>query len=318
MIVVLLFILSIILIVKGGDLFTDGSIWLAEYTGIPHIIIGATLVSIATTIPEFTVSLLAALDGHPDIAVGNAVGSTTVNIGIILGLSIIIRPAVVTQSMKKNAIIMAVAGSIFVLLLQNKTITSVNAVYLLVMLAAYFVYNFRQVKTNKVSLDEGELSKEEEIARQNAGKKNILFFIIGAILIVIGSRLLIDNGSKIAVYLGIPELIIALTLIALGTSLPELVTAVTSAIKGNPEIGIGNVLGATFLNMTMIFGGTALITPVPVNDQTLALDAPVMLVLMFLVALFMTIFKKLNRIHGLVILSIYIIYLYIMVRNSLI
>jgi len=315
-IVIILFILSIVLIIKGGDLFTDGAIWLAEYTGIPQVIIGATIVSLATTAPEFTVSLLAALSGHPDIAVGNVVGSATVNIGIILALAILIAPVTVTGSMKKGAYIMTAAGIIFVLFLQNKTITAANAVYLLAMLIAYFIYNFRQAKINKTGYQESKLSNEGKTTRKGEVKKNILFFIIGAVLIVIGSRLLIDNGSKIAEFLGIPELIVALTLIALGTSLPELVTSATSALKGNPEIGVGNVLGANFLNMTMIFGGTALLAPVPVSNQTLTLDAPVMLVLMVAVTLFMTAFKRLTRLHGLLVIGIYVIYLYVMVSNS--
>jgi len=161
---------------------------------------------------------------------------------------------------------------------------------------------------------QNEISKDS--SQTGDVKKNILLFGLGAVLIILGSKLLIDNGSKIAEYLGIPELLIALTLISLGTSLPELVTAVTSALKGNPEIGVGNVLGANFLNITMLFGGTALIVPVPITDQTLILDAPVMLSLMFATALFMVIFKKLTRIHGLIIITIYSIYLYILVSNS--
>lgn len=312
--IVIIFLISIILIVKGGNLFTDGAVWLAEYTGIPHVIIGATIVSIATTVPEFIVSLLAALSGHPDIAVGNVVGSTTVNIGIILALSILIAPVIVTSSMKKGALIMLGSGSIFFLFLQNRTITSVNAVYLLAMLLAYFIYNFRQVNIQRDSYENASAAIDEKVHKKAVMKKNIIGFLVGAILIIIGSRLLIDSGSKIAEYLGVPELIVALTLIALGTSLPELVTSVTSALKGNPGIGVGNVLGANFLNMTMIFGGTALVAPVPVSEQTIALDAPFMLALVATATLFMVTSKKLNRIHGLIILSIYIVYLYLMIK----
>ncbi|MFZ5943159.1 MAG: calcium/sodium antiporter [Bacillota bacterium] len=316
-IVFVLFILSILLIIKGGDLFTDGAIWLATYTGVPQVIIGATVVSLATTVPEFTITVLAALTGHPDLAVGNVIGSSTVNIGLILSLSIIISPLVVTAFMRKGSLIMVFTGIVFVLLLQNKVITSINAVYLLAMLIAYFIYNFRQIKAPKSNLSDSLQINFEIISKDNrAFKKNIFSIIIGASLIIIGSRLLINNGSKIADFLGVPELIIGLTLIALGTSLPELVTAVSSALKKNPEIGIGNVLGANFLNMTMTFGGTALIAPIPINNQTLTLDAPFMLILMAATAAFMTFFKKLNIIHGLIILSLYIIYLYLIVLNS--
>ncbi|KJS18813.1 MAG: hypothetical protein VR72_21665 [Clostridiaceae bacterium BRH_c20a] len=312
LIVVILFILGIILIIKGGDIFTDGAIWLAGYTGIPQVIIGATVVSVATTVPEFTVSLIATLSGHPDMAVGNVVGSSIVNIGLILALSILIAPVIVTNSMKKGSLIMVSSGVIFVFFLQDKTITSVNAVFLLAMMIPYFIYNFRHANIKKNSQN-GNI---KDSSQTGAIKKNLILFGLGAVLIIVGSKLLIDNGSKIAEFLGIPELLIALTFISLGTSLPELVTAATSALKGNPEIGAGNVLGANFLNMTMIFGGTALIVPVPIPDQTLILDAPVMLSLMFATTLFLFNFKKLNRIHGLIIITIYSIYLYMLVNNS--
>ncbi|MGF7185907.1 cation:H+ antiporter [Desulfitispora alkaliphila] len=296
-----LFALGIVMVIKGGDLFTDGAVWVAKYTGIPQVVVGATIVSLATTIPELIVAITAALTGHPDMAVGNAIGSANVNIGIILSIALIISSLKVSKSFQINSMIMFVTGLVFFVLLHDATVTRLNAIILLIILIIYFIYNYQQaINSNS--------SKAKRTEKDNNLKQNLIKFSFGAILIVIGSRLLIDNGSKLAEFFGVPELIVALTLVAIGTSLPELVTAVTSALKGNPAIGIGNILGANFFNITLVFGGAALITPIPVSEQTIRVDAPVMLTLMLLTVLFTYRFKRLTTIHGICLGSIYLAY----------
>jgi len=267
----ILFVLGLLAIIKGGDWFADSSIWFASYTRLPRVLIGATIVSLATTVPEFTVSLIASLSGSPDTAVGNAVGSTVANMGLILALAALIHPIVITtRGFRINTVLMLAAALLIWLLGRDRTLSAGDGALLLVATLAYLGYQYWTAKNGDVTADEYVVRPSQADLPKNVG-----LFLLGAVLVVVGSRLVVNNGVRLAELLGVPEMVIALTLVSVGTSLPELVTAITAARKGHPDLSAGNILGANILDFTWVLSGAALASPVPIQEQTLHLDLPV-------------------------------------------
>jgi len=322
----LLFLLGMAIITKGADLFTDGAIRLAELTRIPKVIIGATVVSLATTAPEFSVSFVAALVDRPQTTMGNAIGSAICNIGLILGSCVLIRAA---SSEKKivfhQGIFMMVAAIGVTVFTLGGSLDAWAGYILLGLLAAYIYYSYamamhiRQQRGAAVMRVEGGVEAKEgnkAYAMPNPGdrsaSKELGLLVAGGAAVVIGSVLLVQNAAILARWLGIPELIIALTLVALGTSLPEYVTAFSSTLKGHSDLGVGNIIGANFLDITWVLGASSLVLPLPIEHQTRVLDFPVMLILMGLLVLFGSTKLKIARWEGGLLFAIYIIYLILM------
>lgn len=214
----LLFVIGLVLIVKGGDLFVDAASWIAEVSGIPKFIVGATIVSLATTLPEMIVSVMAAVEGKVDMAVGNAVGSVTANTALIFAIAVLFMTVELTRRQYLTKSVILIASSAVVLL---ASLTGQFQFWgTIVLFLLFFAFIFENVKQAKLEMHDAE--KPEFSGKELA--KNIAMFVFGAAGIVVGSRLLVDSGSAIAAYLGVPESIIAVTLVAVGTSLPELVT----------------------------------------------------------------------------------------------
>ncbi len=323
-----LFILGLLVIIKGGDWFVEAAVWIAKITGIPSIFIGATIVSVATTLPELLVSTIATYQHYYDVALGNVVGSLVCNIGLILGLTAVISPIKMSRkSFTIKSVIMLLCGFLILFFATDKLISLYEGTILLIIFAIYIIYNIMELKLggNKKEHYEGETI--EYSRRHTTGY--ILKFIFGAVFIVVGARLLVDNGVALANIIGIPEQIVSLTLIALGTSLPELITAMTSIAKGHHGISVGNIIGANILNMLMVIGTCARISSgglvisyqnvmlgatiynVP---QTLYLDLPVSLVLMLILVIGGSITGKISRALGFTMLAIYGVYLFTLVK----
>lgn len=313
--VVIMFIIGLVLIVKGGDIFVDAATWIAEATGIPKFIIGATVVSFATTLPEMIVSVIAAAKGQNDMAVGNAVGSVTANIGLIMSISILCMPALVKRkevAFKGTLMIAAVAA--LALFINNLSLTTVQSVIMIIIFAVFLIENILQGKS---SLDE---SKDDEKSEVN-GKSvfvNILKFVVGALGIVVGADLLVDDGTIIARGLGVSEAIIGVTIIAVGTSLPELVTTITAIAKKQSELSIGNIIGANIIDITLILPVCAFISngTLEIGKQSAYLDVFVCLAVAFIAIVPTIITKKLNRWQGALMICIYIGYVAVLVTNS--
>jgi len=306
---VLLFLLGLVCIVKGGDWFVDSAAWLAEVTGIPKFIIGATIVSVATTLPELIVSVMAALEKKVDMAVGNAVGSVIANTGLILALSLLFIPCAVNRKQFKNkALLLIAACAALLLFCLSGQVTLWAGLILLAVFLLYIGDNLRQGKA-----DSG--GQERTPFDPKAAPRRILFFILGAAGIVIGARLLVDNGSLLAEMLGVPENIIALTFVAIGTSLPELVTAITAIVKKQSSLSIGNIVGANIIDLTLILPVCALISggSLPVNDQTWTLDLPVCLAFTLIAMVPALVSGRLRRWQGVVLLVGYAAYLAVMI-----
>lgn len=328
-VVYLLFALGLILIIKGGDWFVDSAVWIAEVTGIPSIIIGATIVSIATTLPELIVSVTANLQGSSEMAIGNAVGSIICNIGLISSLGFIaLRTVIKKKLFIKKSMIMIGALVVFTAFAWDLTFNHMEALVVLLFIVLFLYYN---IKGSKESVEEYTFDKSTLSGQMIA--KNTVMFVAGAAGIILGATLLVDNGQIIAKQLGVPEAIISLTLIALGTSLPELTTMISSIRKKNHDIGLGNIIGANILNVALILTTSSLISsdglPIQKYDfnlfgkafvdfpNTLMIDVPFALVLMVLFSI-PTFFKgETRKWQGFAMLCTYVFYLVIRVSTGI-
>lgn len=301
-----LFAIGMVAIVKGADWFTDAAVWIAEKTGIPRVIIGATIVSLATTLPEFAVSVYASWDGHAEMALGNAIGSNIFNIGLILGVSLLIQSFPPDRSVFfKKILFLITSGSLAFILAYDGQLTSTDSFVLFAILLGYIAFLIIHSRAHK--------NLDHSAKPTGSTPMNILKFVGGSTIVVIGSRLVVDSGVWIAEYFQVPEIIIALTLVALGTSLPELVTCLTSTLKGYQELSVGNIIGAGILNLSWVIATAAIVNPIPTTKDNLIWDFPFMLVLIILMMIFGLTKKRLSRLEGFVFLLIYVAYITITV-----
>ena len=310
-IIVALFILGLVLIIKGGDWFVDSAVWIANATGIPKFIIGATVVSLATTLPELTVSVTGVIGGELDMAVGNAVGSVTANIGLIMGISLVCLPAAIKRSQFwLKAVLMSAAAALLWLTCSGGTLVLSQGLLLFVIFAVFIYDNVRSAKNNIGSGETEPVDKTEL-------PKMLMLFVLGIAAIIIGSRLLIDYGCKIALLLGVPSAIVGVTMVAIGTSLPELVTTITAIAKKESSMSIGNIIGANVIDLTLIlpvcsmFAGGGL----KIAEQSYALDMPVCFGMTLLAVLPPLITGKLHRWQGAIMLLCYAGYVAVLVTQ---
>ncbi len=307
LITILLFLLGIVLIVKGGDIFVDSATWIAEISGIPKFIIGATIVSFATTLPELLVSLIASAQGKTDMAIGNAIGSVTANVGLIMAISIVCIPGVMRRSkLAFQAVLLLIIVGLLCIFSANGAVTVAEGLVLLVLFA---VFIWRNIGDAKKSMKEEKEAKV--LPEKKAVIRNVAGFFLGAAGIVAGAQLLVDNGSELARMIGVPESIIGVTLIAVGTSLPELVTTVTAIAKKQSSLSVGNIVGANIIDSSIILPLCAMVSrgSLPVARQSMILDMPFCLVILAIGLIPTMIREKFSRIQGIVLLAVYVIYL---------
>ena len=299
------FSVSLLIITKGADWFTDGAVGVAEITGVPKVIVGATLVSLATTAPEFCVSVIAAWLEHPATSVGNAIGSTICNIGLILAVAFLIEPvSLAKEDVLRKGLFMLGLGVLILLLSWDGKIDRVEGVVLFALVPVFLWFSMK--RGTWADFDFGSAMMDRE--KQHIG----LRFIAGSIAVVLGSVLLVQNAVHLARAMGVPELVIGLTLVAVGTSLPELITAVSASLQGHGDMAVGNVMGANVLNIAWVLGGASLITPLGIERQSFVLDFPFMLLLMLMFLLLALWKRGMGRRAGLVLLAGYGCYLTLM------
>ena len=290
----------------GGNWLVKGASRLAESLGISPLIVGLTVVAIGTSAPELLVSLRAALSGSSDIAVGNIVGSNIANIGLILGLSGLIFPISVHVNLLKREIpIMIGVALLAVILFQDALVGRIDGLILLIGFAIFMIFvviSARGEQENTYDISEEAVeSKPEQIQRG----REALRLIVGIIVLMLGAQLTVDNATELARSLGVSELVIGITLVAVGTSLPELVTSVTAAIRKESDIAIGNVVGSNIFNILGILGLTALIQPIAIAEQIVKVDSLVMLGFSLLLLPFV-LDRKLGRIEAVIFILAYI------------
>ncbi|MCI6935311.1 MAG: calcium/sodium antiporter, partial [Clostridiales bacterium] len=308
---ILLFAVGLLLLIKGGDWFVDGATGLARRFHLPDIIVGATVVSIGTTLPEVMVSATGAMLGQGAMAYGNAIGSIICNTALIAAISVACNPGPVNvKTMKMPVIFFFSSAALYCV-----------AAYLLgdfprwmglVMLAIFVVYLVLNIRQGFKNPD--DIADEEDTdTKPHSLPMELVLLVVGAALIAVGANLLVEHGTIIAQTLGVPETVIALTFVALGTSLPELVTTITSLKKGHASLGIGNVIGANVFNLVLVSGVAVTLAPfeVPVgklllgHNASLVLDIPLMLIVMLLLCVPALTRKKLERWQGILLLCIY-------------
>ena len=312
---VLLFIVGLACLIKGGDWFVDGASALARKFKLPELLIGATVVSIGTTLPEVMVSTMSALSGHGEIAYGNAIGSVICNTALIAAITIAVKPGPADpKTLKVPVAFFYIAAAIYcVAAYLMGRFTRPMGLIMLAVFIAYMIVNVRSMKNSPAP----EKKHDEEEAEEDLSMGKILLFLIaGSALIAVGANLLVENGTLIAQTLGVPESVIALTFVALGTSLPELVTAITSLLKGHGALSLGNVIGANVFNLVLVSGVSVTLAPFQVpqsavfmgHNASLVLEIPVMMLVMSLLTIPTLIRGKLTRSQGILLLAIYAVF----------
>ena len=306
------FIVGLILTIKGGDWFVDSASWFAEATGIPKFVVGATVVSFATTLPELLVSVRAAMNGSAQLAIGNAVGSVTANTTLIMGVSLVAMAGVVSRkefSLKGGLLLAAIVG--LTVLSLNKSLPVWSAFVLWTIFLVFMISNLIEGKKGANLEKSASFNKKEVPAK-------VLFFILGTASIVFGAEFLVSSGKTIASGIGISETIIGFTVIALGTSLPELVTTLTAIRKKENSLSVGNIIGANIIDTTLILPLCAVINgqALPVDRINLVFDFPVCIAACAVAIVPTVIQGKFKKWQGYALLSIYALYMLFLVLNE--
>ena len=329
---IVLFIIGLLLLMKGGDWFVDGATGLAHRFRLPEVIVGATVVSIGTTLPEVMVSLSGAIAGQGAMAYGNAIGSVICNTALISAITIAVRPGPVdTKSMKTPVAFFFLAAVIYAL---AAYVSGYFYAWIgFILLSIFAVYMFLTIRSGLLQAKEATsvpLSEDppvtfehndpelhddipDELPPKYPLYKDLLLLVVGAVMIAFGADFLVDNGTIIAKAMGVPETVIALTFVALGTSLPELVTAITSLVKGHGALSLGNVIGANIFNLVLVSGASIAIAPFPVPlgntlfgiNSSLVLDIPLMFLVMGMLTIPTMLSRKLSRWQGITMLCLY-------------
>ena len=308
---VLFILVGIVLVLWGADRLTDGAVAVAEKMKMPQIVIGLTIVAMGTSMPEFCVSLVSALKGTTDLAVGNIVGSNIFNTLLIVGVSAWVAPMTILKSTVRKDIPFALFASVILLIMcLDGNISRLDAGILFVLFLVFMYVTLKGAKTK----DDDTTAKTDSIddnKKPMATWLSIVWIIVGLACLIGGSNLFVEGATKVAEHIGVSEAVIGLTIVAGGTSLPELATSVVSAHKGNSGIAIGNVLGSNVFNILAILGVTGVITPMHLQGITM-LDLSMMVVSTLLVWLFSFTKYKIARWEGIVLTIVFIGYMVVL------
>lgn len=305
---VLLLIFGIVVVLKSADWLTNGAVGLATKLGISQIVIGLTIVAIGTSMPEFFVSIVSAIKGTPDLAVGNIVGSNIFNVLLIVGVAATVAPIAIQRATVRRDIPIAIVASIMLtFMMLDDNISRIDA---LILFAAFIAFIWITLRNSKNDANEKDASTEKVIPTW----KSVLFIIFGLVGLVLGSNIFVDNASSLAHGWGISEAVIGLTIVAGGTSLPELATSAVAARKGDSGIAIGNVLGSNVFNILMILGLTGIISPMHIQNITY-IDMAVMVISMALFWLFSFTKLRVERWEGCVLIACFLGYITWLVSN---
>ena len=313
----IMIVICIALLTKGAAIMVDGVVHLAQRTGLPRIVIGATIVSLGTTMPEAFVSVMAAWMGNPGLALGNGVGSIIADTGLIFGISCILTPIPINKFILNRTgwVQVGVATLLVVICLglliprsPEPVLGRWVGVFFLVLLAMYLYVTYIWARQGAVLVPE-----DLDTSHLMGVGKSLGIIIVGLILVVVGARVLIPCAAEVAIRVGVPDDVIAATLVAFGTSLPELVTAITAIRKGHPEITIGNIVGADVLNCLFVIGAAAAARPlvVPINFYTFHFPAMLVILYSFRIFIFLGKSGQFKRWNGIWLLCVYLVYLFL-------
>jgi cation:H+ antiporter len=302
----ILLIVGFVLLIKGADLFVDGASSVAAKLKVPSLIIGLTVVSIGTSLPEAAVSISASLSGNNSISLGNVIGSNIFNLLMVVGVSSAILPIVTDRDMLKRDMPINIGVTVLLgILLFDGNLSRLEALFLLLLLAAYMFLLIRSALKNRVEAEETKVL---------SWAKSIVFIVLGMAAIIGGGQLVVNSAKTIALALGMSETLVGLTVVAIGTSLPELVTSVVAARKGDSGIAMGNVIGSNLFNILFILGMAGVIKPLTA-DAAFFIDTGILLGISALMLLFAFTKRKISRVEGITCVLIYVAYTaYIIMR----
>ena len=304
---ILLIVLGVAMVLLGADRLTEGAAALARRMNVPEIIIGLTIVAAGTSAPELFVSLVSALKGTPDMAMGNVVGSNTMNCMLIVGCAAMVAPMTISRSTVQKDIPFSVGASVLLMILAiNAYLGRFDGIILLLGFAAFMYYTLLQAKKGQV--------EQQETVKQVNPWLSAFFVVLGLAMLVVGSNVFVDAASDVAYSLGLSEGVVGLTIVAGGTSLPELATSVVAARKGQSAIALGNVIGSNVFNILLILGLTATISPMQIQGITLV-DMGMMLGSVSLVWLFSYTRFTVERWEGALLVGGYLVYLCWLLSN---
>jgi K+-dependent Na+/Ca+ exchanger family protein len=300
---ILFIVIGIVLVLWGADRLTDGAVAVAEKMKMPQIVIGLTIVAMGTSMPEFCVSLISALKGTSDLAVGNIVGSNIFNTLLIVGVSALVAPmSIMKTTVRKDIPFALVASALLLIMCLDGDISRIDAAILFVMFLIFMYITLRGAKAQGTDVEEKE-------KKAMATWLSIVWILVGLACLIGGSNLFVDGATAVATKLGVSEAVIGLTIVAGGTSLPELATSVVSARKGNSGIAIGNVLGSNVFNILAILGLTGVISPMTLKGITMT-DLSMMVISVILIWLFSFTKYKIERWEGAILTVVFVGYIY--------
>ena len=311
----LFLVIGMFLLIKGADWFVEGSSNVAKALKIPSLIIGLTLVSIGTSLPELSVSVIGALEGNADISYGNVIGSNIFNVFVVIGASALFTPMIVSKDVKKYDVPILIGiyalFALFSFVTTPLVLSRWESIILTVLFVAYIIFLvLRTKKSNNV-----EEEKEEAPAKPRKMWVNIILIIVGIAAIVGGGKFVVDTASNLALMAGMSNLLVGLTIVAVGTSLPELVTSMVAAKKGENDIAVGNAIGSSIFNILLILGVASTIAPIGFEFNTIV-DASMMMLSVVLVFIFAVKSNKINKVQGGILILVYVAYLaFIILRN---
>lgn len=300
---ILFIVIWIVLVLWGADRLTDGAVAVAEKMKMPQIVIGLTIVAMGTSMPEFCVSLISALKGTSDLAVGNIVGSNIFNTLLIVGVSALVAPmSIMKTTVRKDIPFALVASALLLIMCLDGDISRIDAAILFVMFLIFMYITLRGAKAQGTDLEEKE-------KKSMATWLSVVWILVGLACLIGGSNLFVDGATAVATKLGVSEAVIGLTIVAGGTSLPELATSVVSARKGNSGIAIGNVLGSNVFNILAILGLTGVISPMTLKGITMT-DLSMMVISIILIWLLSFTKYKIERWEGAILTAVFVGYIY--------
>ena len=307
--------ISFVILAKCADIFVDSSIALADRFNIPKLIIGIVMVSLATTAPEISVSLIAAMRGNPEMALGNAIGSVICDDGIALALAGIVAAApilVIPHVLKTSAIFLIIIELLtFLFIVPDLTLSRIEGSILVLLLVGYLSYLYYQHKNGKYKEDLPLAEIDEDILKEKrvSFPTLILLFSAGLAGIILSSHFVVLSATSIAMWLRIPESVIALTLVALGTSVPEIATCIVAARKNEGAIAVGNILGADILNICWVAGLSAVVNPLTLQKKEVYFMFPSMFIIVFTMLIMLRAGYRLTKTKGFILLGLYILYI---------
>ena len=296
----IIFIVGLVLLIKGSDEFVEAGSRVAKGFGVSEFLIALILASIATTLPEVTVSAIAAFEGNSGIALGNAVGSALANIALILGISAMIMPLKVDEIAWRNSLFMLLVTFYAWFLMRDMIISRFEGFTLILIYLGFLYYLYRK----HIAIESIEGGKSRNV------KKDVVILFLSGAVVVIGARMVVTSAVTIARALGIPEVVIGLTLVSIGTSLPELANSLAATLKKIPNISVGNIVGANILDILMVIGIASMIRPITVDTSIFSFTMPLTLLVMGILTLSLRMTNKISRTTSAILLAIYAYFLY--------